>query len=244
MTIKRWRLRGVDTTAVARTEDVRAFFDRCAQDGFPEQHGRPARLLAYRLALVRRHAGLRGDDAVLDLGCGNGHHLAELAPEIARGVGVDLSPGMIELARRHASDRLTFRVEDATRLDGVEPASMDLALCIGALEHIVDKPAVLASAHRVLRPGGRFFCLTPDGAHPWYRTVAPRLGIATRHLSTDRFLTSAELRELLSEAGFGRLELGAWTFIPRGDMPLPARWLFGGLGGILPGGLRACAWKE
>jgi ubiquinone/menaquinone biosynthesis C-methylase UbiE len=237
------RFRGVDTTAVEHLGDVAAFFDRCAERGFHEQHGRPARLLAYRLGLIRRHARLRSHDVVLDVGCGNGHHLAALAPEIARGVGVDVSPRMIELARRACPQRIAFQVGDATRLDGVASSSVDLALCIGALEHMVDKAAALASIHRVLRPGGRFFCLTPDGAHPWYRSVAPRLGIATRHLSTDHFLTRDELRGLLERAGFARVELGAWSFIPRGDMPRLARWLFGGLDRILRGGLRACAWK-
>jgi SAM-dependent methyltransferase len=237
------RFRGVDTTAVEHPADVRAFFDRCAEGGFQEQHGRPARLLAYRLGLIRRHARLRPEDVVLDVGCGNGHHLLALAPEIAGGVGVDLSPRMIDLARRSSPKGLRFLVDDATRLEAVASSSVDLVLCIGALEHMVDRPAALASMHRVLRPRGRLFCLTPDGAHPWYRSVAPRLGIATRHLSTDHFLTGTELESLLEQAGFARVELGGWSFIPRGDMPALARWLFGGLDGILRGGLWACAWK-
>jgi SAM-dependent methyltransferase len=238
----------VDTIAVADPGDVRAFFDRCAATGFPEPHGRPARLLAYRLRLIRGHARLGPEDTVLDLGCGTGHHLVGLAPR--RGLGIDLSPGMIALARRSAGGQtqLSFQVDDATRLDGVASASVDVALCIGVLEHIVDKAAVLASAHRVLRPGGRFLCLTPDGAHPWYRSVAPRLGVATRHLSTDRFLTRGELHTLLKGAAFSRVRLGAWSFIPRGDMPVPARWLFGALAGLrlpgLRGGLWACGGKD
>ena len=249
---KKMRWRGVDTTPVRGIDDVRAFFDRCAATGFREPHGRPAQLLAYRIGLIRRHARLQAEDVVLDVGCGTGQHLLAVAPEIARGIGVDLSPGMIELASRklHASawhDRLAFQVGDASGLDGLASGSIDLALCVGALEHIVDKLAALSSVHRVLRPGGRLFCLTPDGAHPWYRTVAPRLGIATKHLSTDRFLTRPELESLLPRAGFARIEVGDWSFLPRGDMPLPPRWLFGALDRLgvaaLHGGLRFCAWK-
>ena len=86
---------------------------------------------------------------------------------------------------------------------------------------MVDKAAVLRSVARVLRPGGRFGCLTPNGEWPWYRSIAPRLGLATTRLSTDHFVSEAEVRALLREAGFERATFGHWTFVPRGDMPAP-----------------------
>jgi ubiquinone/menaquinone biosynthesis C-methylase UbiE len=251
------RFSGVATTPVRSTADIRSFFDRCASSGFSEQHGHAERLLDYRLGLVRTHARLRPADVVLDVACGNGHHLEALAPEIARGVGIDLSPAMIDLARlrRRGSpwaDRLAFEVDDAESLAGVAAASMDLALCIGAFEHVLDKPAMVASIHRVLRPGGRFFCLTPDGSYLWYRAIAPLLGLTTKHLSSDRFLTRREFARLLEAAGFRRCEFGSWTFIPRGDMPPLVGALFQALDRIgritglasLRGGLWACAWRE
>src|SRR5215207_6378169 len=93
------RFRGVVTTPSYSTTDIRSFFDQCASTGSPEQHGHPQRLLEYRLALVRNLARPRRTEVVLDLGCGNGHHLLALAPEVAHGIGIDVSPGMIELAR-------------------------------------------------------------------------------------------------------------------------------------------------
>src|SRR5215203_7000652 len=76
-------LRGVATTPSYNTTDVRSFFDQCASTGSPEQHGHPQRLLEYRLALVRNLARPRRTDVVLDLGCGHGHHLLALGPEVA-----------------------------------------------------------------------------------------------------------------------------------------------------------------
>jgi len=246
---------GVATTPARSTADIQSFFDRCSSE-YVEQHGDADQLLEYRLGLVRAHGGLRATDVVLDVGCGNGHHLLALAPELARGVGIDLSPGMIGVARARLTGspwqhRVSFAVDDGERLSSIAPASIDLALCIGALEHMLDKPAVLASIHRVLAPGGRFFCLTPDGAHPWYRTIAPLLGFSTKHLSTDRFLTRADLSALLHQAGFTRAELGSWSFIPRGDMPPALAALLGGLDAVgrvarldsLRGGLWTCAWR-
>src|SRR5262245_63594837 len=93
------RFRGVVTTSSYNTTDIRSFFDQCASTGSPEEHGHPQRLLEYRLALVRNLARPRPADVVLDLGCGNGHHLLALRPEVARGTGIDVSPGRVQRGR-------------------------------------------------------------------------------------------------------------------------------------------------
>src|SRR5262245_24844706 len=146
------RFRGVVPTSSCNTTDIESFFDQCAATGSPEQHGPPQRLLEYRLALVRNLARLRPNDVVLDLGCGNGHHLLALGPEVFRGIGIDVSPGMIELARSRLRSspcraNLTFAVDDAEKLKGIADQSIDLAICIGAFEHMLDKRAVLGSIY-------------------------------------------------------------------------------------------------
>jgi ubiquinone/menaquinone biosynthesis C-methylase UbiE len=245
------------TTPSHSITDVRAFFDQCSSTGSPEQHGHPQRLLDYRLRLVRNLARLRPTDVVLDVGCGHGHHLLALAPEVARGIGIDVSPGMIELARARLRGSppgvyLTFEVDNSEELKGIEDQSIDLAICIGAFEHMLDKRAVLASIYRVLNFGGRFFCLTPDADYVWYRKIAPLLGFSTKHLSSDRMLTREEFCALLDEARFCRIRLAPWTFIPKGDVPgfvallLTVLDAIGRLARIdsFRGGLSLCAWKE
>ena len=250
-------IRGVATTPSYSTTDIRSFFDQCASTGSPEQHGHAQRLFEYRLALVRSLARPRPTDVVLDLGCGNGHHLLALGPEVARGIGIDISPGMIELARVRLRSspwraKLTFEVDDAEGLQKIANRSIDLAICIGAFEHMVDKRAVLSSIYRVLKCSGRFFCLTPNADYVWYRPIAPLLGFATKHLSSDRRLTYDEFAALLGETGFGRTRSAPWKFIPRGDMPVVLASLlnvFDAMGRLarldsLRGGLSVCAWKQ
>jgi 2-polyprenyl-6-hydroxyphenyl methylase/3-demethylubiquinone-9 3-methyltransferase len=164
---------------------------------------------------------------------------------------------MIELARarlRSAPGRanLAFEVGNAEELKAVPDQSIDLAICIGAFEHMLDKRAVLASVYRVLKFGGRFFCLAPDADYVWYRTIAPLLGFSTRHLSSDRLLNRAEFSALLDQAGFRHIRSTPWTFIPKGDVPAPMALLLSGLDAVgrlapsdsLRGGLALCAWKE
>jgi SAM-dependent methyltransferase len=145
---------------------------------------------------------------------------------------------------------LTFEVGNAEELNGIPDQSIDLAICIGAFEHMLDKRAVLASVNRVLKMGVRFFCLTPDADYIWYRTIAPVLGFGTKHLSSDRVLTHEEFSVLLDQVRFRRSP--PWTFIPKGDVPALVALLLTMLDVIgrharldsFRGGLSLCAWKE
>ena len=254
---RRSRIRGVATFPSYDNADIKSFFDQSAFTGSPEQHGHPKQLLEYRLALVRDLARPLPTDVVLDVGCGNGHHLLALGPEVACGIGIDVSPGMIELARARLQsspplDNVTFEVDNAEELSGIADHSIDLVICIGAFEHMLDKRRVLASVYRVLRFGGRFLCLTLRADYIWYRTIAPLLGFSTKHLSSDRMVTRDEFRALLDQAGFRRIQSAPWTFVPKGDVPALITLLLTVLDAIgrrarldsLRGGLALLACKE
>ncbi|MBX6355628.1 MAG: class I SAM-dependent methyltransferase [Micromonosporaceae bacterium] len=214
------------TRVVKSPDDVVRHFDALAAT-YAEAHGSPERLLAYRLRLIRRLLAGAPRGAVLEIGCGTGTHLLALADEFDRAIGTDVSPAMVAAARRLAAEakpgaHISFRVDPAERLDTVAGASVDAVVCVGTLEHIPDKERVMRQVRRVLTPGGRFVCLTPNGGYCWYRHLAPMLGRDVRHLSTDRFLTLAELEALLDTAGLHTIERCFWTFVPSGDMPAGA----------------------
>jgi SAM-dependent methyltransferase len=208
------------TTQARDHGDVRAFFDRSAPS-YVEQHGPAARLLRYRTSLLREAARFAAHDTVVELGCGDGMHLFAMQDAFAHGVGIDISEAMVERARSAAPDAARFRFAAGVgeEIPTVDDASVDVVYCVGSLEHMLDQPAVARSAFRVLRRGGRFAGLTPNGGYVWYRRIAPLLGLQTQHLATDHFLTRAELHAILREAGFTNVAIDSWTFIPRGDMP-------------------------
>ena len=202
--------------------DVAAHFDQLAPD-YHEAHGRAEHLLASRLDVVRRLMAGAGRGTLLEIGCGTGIHALALAGEFGRVIGTDLSPAMVGVAQESAErsawrDRVSFRVDPAEELASIEDGSVDVALCVGALEHILDRPAAVRQVRRVLRDDGVFVCLTPNGSYCWYR-LAPLLGRDTRHLSTDQFLRPEQLRALLESAGLEIVTLEHWRFVPRGDLP-------------------------
>ena len=240
----------------AETGDIRAFFDGLAAT-YAEAHGDAARLLEYRLALIRRLLAPSFGGTLLEIGCGPGVHLYPLADAYGRAIGTDLSPGMIAVAESARSvhpcaARIELYAEPAERLASVRDSTADAVLCVGALEHMPDKAAVLAEARRVLKPGGRFVCLTPNGDSLWYRRIAPWLRCEVRQLPSDRFVNRAELRALLDGARFRESESGHWRFVARGDMPWWVGRTMEGLdrvgmvfgASLLRGGLYACALRD
>lgn len=213
------------TTTVRTPEDIRAFFDATAGH-YAEAHGTAGQLLGYRLALLRRLLPPPGPFHLVELGCGPGEHLLALCPGYEKATGVDLSPAMIDRAlANHAAmgspRSVRFTVDDAARLDRLDDASVDALFCVGTFEHLPHKAEVLSMVHRVLAPGASFACLTLNGDYLWYASLAPSLGLATRHLSSDEPVGARELRRLLAAAGLKVEMTGYWTFIPRGDMPKP-----------------------
>lgn len=95
-----------------------------------------------------------GTGPVADVGCGPGHvtaHLHELGLEAA---GIDLSPGMIEAARREHPG-LRFETGSMTDLP-LADASVAGVVAFWSLIHVPDHAlaAVLGQFRRVLRPGG------------------------------------------------------------------------------------------
>ena len=98
---------------------------------------------------------LRGDERVLDAGCGTGRVTAALVERLPRGevVAVDGSPAMVEQARERLGDRVDVRVADLVELELERP--VDAILSTATFHWIADHERLFARLLGVLVPGGR-----------------------------------------------------------------------------------------
>jgi trans-aconitate 2-methyltransferase len=98
---------------------------------------------------------LRGDERVLDAGCGTGRVTAALLERLPRGevVAVDGSPAMVEEARERLGPRVDVRVADLTELELSPP--VDAILSTATFHWIADHDRLFERLFAALRPGGR-----------------------------------------------------------------------------------------
>jgi len=174
---------------------------------------------------------LRGDERVLDLGCGDGTITVELAARVPRGsaLGVDASREMIAFAARTqppaAHPNLTFRVADAAQLPFA--AAFDLVVSFNCLHWVRDQAAALRGIRAALAPSGRTHLRFVSRGS---RTSLEAVIDATRrspawapHFPDDRppfvHLTPAEYRALAEQNGLRveRIDVQqeAWDFQSR-----------------------------
>jgi trans-aconitate 2-methyltransferase len=104
--------------------------------------------------LIERLA-LRGDEVVLDAGCGSGRVTAVLADLVPRGrvYAVDVSPSMVRHTQEALGDRATVFCQDLVELDLPEP--VDLVFSNATFHWILDHDALFAALHRNMKPGAR-----------------------------------------------------------------------------------------
>jgi demethylmenaquinone methyltransferase / 2-methoxy-6-polyprenyl-1,4-benzoquinol methylase len=199
----------------------------------------------WKNALIDVLAPRRGEK-FLDVAGGTGDIAFRIAERVGEGADIticDINPAMLEVGRDRAADRgllrgLTWTTGDAETLPFPD-RSFDAYTIAFGLRNVTDIDKALREAHRVLKPGGRYFCLefskvtsAPVGrlydaysarALPLLGRMIARDAESYRYLheSIRRFPSQRDLARRLRDAGFERV---AWRDMTLGVVALHSGW--------------------
>ena len=167
-------------------------------------------------------AELRPGQVVLDLGSGGGIDVLLSARRVAPGgkaYGLDMTPEMHELARRNQAEA---GVTNAEFLLGtieeipLPAASVDVIISNCVVNLSGDKPAVLAEAFRVLRPGGRLAISDLVLTRPLPAHLAGLVGLWVGCVAGA--FVADDLRHELEAAGFANVSIQPTQVFRRADL--------------------------
>jgi trans-aconitate 2-methyltransferase len=153
---------------------------------------------------------LRGDEIVVDAGCGSGRVTALLVDLVPRGrvYAVDVAPSMVEHTAAALGDRVTALYQDLVELSLPEP--VDAVFSNATFHWIQDHDALFAALHRALEPGGRLVAQCGGrGNIDAFRTLAdtvageePFAPYFTDWKRPWNYATAADTDQRLRRAGF------------------------------------------
>ena len=182
----------------------------------PDSEFRPLHQInPLRLDWINQLSPLEGRK-VLDVGCGGGILSDSMARKGAEVTGIDLASKALRVARLHALEAETPRVQyreiSVEELANECPGSFDTVTCMEMLEHVPDPQSVVAACARLVKPGGWVFFSTinrnakafalaivgaeyllkmlPQGTHEYAKFIRPsELASACRQAGLDELHT-------------------------------------------------------
>lgn len=164
-----------------------------------------------------RLAALQPGERLLDAACGTGIVARLAAQQIGSNgvvVGIDINPGMLEVARSSTPANMSIEWHESNAEDMPLPdEAFDVVLCQISLQFVADKLAALKEMRRVLVPGGRLVLNVPGPAGKLFAVVSEAM---ERNISSEAaaFINQVfslydtnEIQQLMREAGFRDIAL-------------------------------------
>lgn len=154
-------------------------------------------------------------ERVLDVACGTGvatRLAAEAVGSDGTAAGLDINPGMLEVARKVSPPGIEWHEAPAEDMP-LPDSSYDLVLCAMGLQFFPEQVKALQEMRRVLAPGGRTVVLTPGPTPPLFEAIDLAL---TDHVGPGASMfvhavfslhDPAEGRELFERARFGGVDV-------------------------------------
>ncbi len=150
---------------------------------------------------LRTACGTGDGVRVLEVGCGTGNYIHQLA--LATDYlcyGLDLSPGMLQQARRQPSH--VSYIQSRAEATGLAGAHFDLVFSVDVIHHVADLRAYFRETARILKPGGLVCTVTDSEWIIRNRVPLSSYFPATVELELQRYPAMGLLRDELLQAGF------------------------------------------
>lgn len=144
-----------------------------------------------------------GCDSVLDVGCGTGSLLTLLRDSEVKVAGVDISPRMIEEAKKRLGNEVDLRVADSESLPW-QVETFSLVVCVGSFHHYPAPLKALSEMRRVLKRNGHL--IIADPTLPILIRQLANLFIGFSGEGATRMYSGTELAAMILEAGFTEIE--------------------------------------
>ena len=175
--------------------------------------------LQYRVPYEVTLRYLKSDDVALDWGCGNGHFSYFLLHQGVRTWGFSFEP-----LRDYLRDQPEFTFVGGSEAEPsrlpFNDAQFSAVFSVGVLEHVYetggDEVRSLKEIHRVLAPGGHFFCFHFPNRFQWSEPVSRLLGV-NAHFHKRKF-SLPDIHRLAASGGLELLEWGRYNFFPRNQL--------------------------
>ena len=185
---------------------------------------------AYEYTLDRTRTYLSPKDSVLELGCGTGSTALLLAPDVKQITAIDLSPGMLAIAREKAAKAGVNNVSFEVGADVPKQDQFDVVMGYSLFHLVPDMEKRFAQINELLPKGGYFISKTvclgerSAGISGALKTLAIRIAIPVMQLIGKapyvRSFSVKELEHAVTDAGFEIIESGSH---PKG--PPPAQYI-------------------
>ncbi len=158
---------------------------------------------------------------VLELGCGPGYFSRSLAETKAQIVSIDISPDLIDYARKQTSaSNIEFKVENAYELNYPD-ASFDTIVGNSVLHHL-EMDQAFTEMYRVLKPGSKIKFIEPNWANPLQimELSTPLTRRLSRHSPDEIAIVRWSMKKMLLRHGFKNISVRPFDFLHPGTPKL------------------------
>ena len=189
-------------------KDVKSHFDKYASD-YDELKKKNQYYYDSIKKLILDISGRFRFDSVLDIGCGTGEILNHLKPR--KGVGVDISPEMVRIAKSKYDD-YEFIASDFDSLEITE--KFDLIIVIDVIEHLGDMERTLANIRKYSNKGTKIIVSSPSYYWKFILDIGEKLRMKMPE-GDHKWIPPNALKRMIRNNGLMIEEFGYSLLVPK-----------------------------